>query len=119
MLRRLWLAIRPAVFWTYRRGSWQYDVIVALILAFIFLTPRSWFRDQPRPQQVVLLHAEGGQEVYMVDSDAIGPTPPENLAAHLRGLVDKRKGKGVTLLKTEPVHDSEGNLKGYLVYAKP
>ena len=55
----------------------------------------------------------------MVDSDAIGPTPPENLTAHLRGLVDKRKGKGVTLLKTEPVHDSEGNLKGYLVYAKP
>ena len=28
-------------FWTYPRGSWQYDLICVVILAFIFLTPRS------------------------------------------------------------------------------
>src|SRR5205809_7992994 len=36
------------ILWDYPRASWQYDIIVALILAFIFLTLREWFRDQPR-----------------------------------------------------------------------
>ncbi|HET9784904.1 MAG TPA: hypothetical protein VFP94_08105 [Terriglobales bacterium] len=38
------------LWWSYPRGSLQYDIMVALILAFIFLTPRHFFRDQPRPQ---------------------------------------------------------------------
>lgn len=29
--------------WSYDRGTIQYDIICALILAFIFLTPRSCF----------------------------------------------------------------------------
>jgi hypothetical protein len=33
------------LFWTYERGSWQYDVMVILILAFIWLTPASWLGD--------------------------------------------------------------------------
>ena len=36
------------LWWTYPRGSLEYDVMVGLILAFIFLTPRQFFRDQPR-----------------------------------------------------------------------
>jgi hypothetical protein len=37
------------IWWTYPRGSLEYDIIVALILAFIFLTPRGFFHDQPAP----------------------------------------------------------------------
>jgi len=29
--------------WNYYRGSWQWDVLCVLILAFIFLTPKTWF----------------------------------------------------------------------------
>ncbi len=29
------------IFWTYERGGWQYDILSALILAFIFLTPKA------------------------------------------------------------------------------
>ena len=36
-------AIRRVLFWTYARGSWQYDLICLVILTFIFLTPRSVF----------------------------------------------------------------------------
>ena len=35
------LFLLRSIFWSYERGSWQYDVICAAILAFIFLTPRS------------------------------------------------------------------------------
>lgn len=31
------------LFWTYQRGTWQYDVLCAFILAFIFLTPPAVF----------------------------------------------------------------------------
>ena len=34
---------RKIVFWNYSRTSWQWDVLCVLILAFIFLTPKSWF----------------------------------------------------------------------------
>ncbi len=37
------------LWWSYPRGSLEYDVMVAIILAFIFLTPARVFRDQPRP----------------------------------------------------------------------
>ena len=35
--------IKNLFFWSYSRNTWQYDVLCALILAFIFLTPKSWF----------------------------------------------------------------------------
>jgi len=35
--------LRHIFVWTYERGTIQYDIICALILAFIFFTPRSCF----------------------------------------------------------------------------
>ena len=35
--------IRSILIWTYERGTLQYDIICALILAFIFLVPKSCF----------------------------------------------------------------------------
>jgi len=40
-------ALGRVIFWTYARGTWQYDVLCALILAFIFLTPRDFFARPP------------------------------------------------------------------------
>lgn len=34
--------------WNYERGSWQYDVFCLLIVAFIFLTPKTWFEKKER-----------------------------------------------------------------------
>jgi len=35
--------LRSYFFWTYERGSFHYDVMVTLILAFIFITPHVIF----------------------------------------------------------------------------
>lgn len=37
------MALKNVLLWSYERGTWQYDVLCLLILAFIFLTPSSWF----------------------------------------------------------------------------
>src|SRR5712692_6390974 len=65
-----------SLFWTYRRGSWQYDIIVIVILAFIFLTPGSWYTPQPAPQVPGFLKNQGiielgrikDKESYIVDA---------------------------------------------------
>ena len=35
--------LTSVVFWTYPRGTWQYDILCILILAFIFFTPKAFF----------------------------------------------------------------------------
>ena len=121
MLRRFWHAIRPAIFWSYRRGSWQYDIMVGIILLFIFGTPRAWFRDQPRipnPQHILMLPSETGRHVFWIDPDLVGNTPPDQLEGTIRTLLQKRTGKPVAIVKVETAKDNEGNLKGYLVRAR-
>jgi hypothetical protein len=44
----MWEAIKNTVLWNYGRTTWQYDVLCILILAFIFLTPKSWFEGRER-----------------------------------------------------------------------
>ena len=39
------LAIWHALFWTFDRATWQYDLMVAAILAFVWLTPPGWLGD--------------------------------------------------------------------------
>jgi len=117
-MRLLWKAVRPAVFWTHRRGSWQYDLMVALILTFIFLAPRAWFRDQPQPQQIAMVSSQPEQAVFLVDPGLIRDPAPEQLEPQLRKLLEQRAHRRIADLRAEPALDSEGQLKGYLVHAK-
>ena len=48
--------LRRYFFWTYERGSFHYDVMVTLILLFLFVSPRFIdFKD--KPVVAVPLHA--------------------------------------------------------------
>ena len=39
------LVLWKAFFWTYERASWQYDLMVIAILAFVWITPPAWLGD--------------------------------------------------------------------------
>ncbi len=39
------LAIWHALFWTFERATWQYDLMVIAILGFVWLTPPDWLGD--------------------------------------------------------------------------
>lgn len=41
--------IRNALFWSYERGTWQYDALVIAIIATVFFVPGSYFGDRDRP----------------------------------------------------------------------
>src|SRR2546425_7164405 len=71
-------------FWSYERGTWQYDLAVTLILVFVLLTPRNWFRDKPEsggpaaPGQGQLILKERKRLTYRVGARILAP--PTKLA---------------------------------------
>ena len=66
MLRTL----RSYIFWAHERGSLHYDVMVTLILLFIFITPRFInYRDRPQfqlPSQIMVENDGSGELIYQV-----------------------------------------------------
>lgn len=110
------------VLWDYRRASWQYDVMVAIILAFIFLTPRESFRDQPRiphASNVAMLPAEHGSNVFWIEPELLAGVPEAQRGAELNRILTLRTGKRQVVTQLKPIYDSEEDLKGYMAFAKP
>ncbi len=93
-------ALKRFILWDYARASWQYDVIVALILAFIFLTPHELFRDQPKEASVAIVH--GG---YWIEAPQLAGIPEANMAARATSLVDARYKSHIQIVSVEPIYD--------------
>ena len=74
------------LWWTYERGSIHYDVMVTLILAFIFLSPRIIdFKDKPParllPVNGVLVKSDGNSTlIYQIDANTLPAEPVEGNA---------------------------------------
>ena len=117
-------ALKEYVFWTYERGSFHYDVMVTLILLFLFVSPRVIdFKD--KPVETVALHAsevlvkEAGMEdgssrfMYQIRVDDMGGarTDAEVRMGILRA-VEPISG-AVTLERYEAVKDTQGRVIAY------
>lgn len=114
--------LKSFVLWDYARGSWQYDVMVGLILAFIFLTPRAWFRDQPRTPaaaRITTLPATNGSQVFWVEPELLSSIPENERLARLGEMLKTQTHKTQTVTRLEPIYDSEQEVKGYMAFVKP
>jgi len=110
--------LKRFIFWEFPRGSWQYDVIVGVILAFIFLTPRGWFRDQPRIPRVSVISMAQGE--FMVDPEFLTGIPQDQWLQKLTPEVRTRAGnKHLTVTNVEPFTDSDGELRFYIAFTRP
>lgn len=117
------MAIYRGVFWTYERGTWQYDVMVALILAFIFFTPRSWFNDQPRLRttkatDVVLLVDDPSIKVYQLQAAMIDERNPSGLEQQIRRVLNGITNKPIEITRIEPAKSSSGEIVSYAVWVR-
>lgn len=101
--------------WDYQRASWQYDVMVGLILAFIFLTPRDFFRDQPKATNVVMIR--GG---FWIEPQILAGVPENQLLERATAVVNQRYKTRPALTAVEPIYDeAEQEVKGYMAFTKP
>jgi hypothetical protein len=116
------MGIGRFIFWDFKRGSWQYDVVVGLILAFIFLTPRTFFRDQPKPASIVMLPAHQG---FLLETKLLDSVPEGDLASRATQLVNQRFKTRVTITRVEPVYEDpdatqdDKHVTGYMAFPKP
>jgi hypothetical protein len=117
--------IRSYIFWSYERGSFQYDVMVTAILVFMFVSPH-FINYNDKPVETVALHSsevlvkEAGTTssgrsrfMYQVRADDIGEakTDAELQIAILR-VIEPISGE-VTLERFEPVRDAQGKIVAY------
>lgn len=116
--------IRSYFFWTYERGSLHYDVMVTLILVFLFASPRFIdFKDRP-VKQVPLQHSEvlvkavsnsshEARFVYEIRVDDLhGAKSDDEMRTAILNVVEPMAGD-VTLEKYAPVVDTKGHIVAY------
>jgi hypothetical protein len=108
------------IFWDFPRASWQYDVAVGLILLFIFVTPREWFRDQPKASSIVLMSSLHSSERVFIATELLENVPEEARPARVENLIHQRTGKSWHVIRVEPIRDeAEQEIKGFIAYMAP
>jgi len=122
---RLGQILSKTFFWSYERGAWQYDVAVILILVFVLLTPRAWFRDQPQgggpaaPGQVQLLSRDANRQTYRVDARLLAPPTKlallNDLHTALQEALPELHGGNFSISKVEALRDQQGAVIAYQV----
>ena len=111
--------LKRVIFWDFPRASWQYDVIVVGILAFIFLTPREFFRDQPKAQSVVLVQTDSpGVEVFYLEPKQLLSTPENERFQMVSQMLERRDGKKLHLEKLTTMRDAEMEITGFMAYTR-
>src|SRR6185437_8145108 len=112
--------VKSYILWTHPRGGFHYDVTVTLILAFIFLTPRSAFKDSPtnrslHPNEIVVRQDGSNSFIYDINASAVSADELDTTSA-LRRAIEPVAGT-VEISRFTELRDTSGKLTGYRVWA--
>ena len=107
-------AIKRFILWDFPRGSWQYDVMVGLILAFIFVTPKTIFHDQPKAASVAIL-----RNGFLLDPQVLSGVPEGDMLKKASAAVNAKYKTHTTIVNVDPIFNDEQELQGYMAYTKP
>ncbi len=102
--------LKKLFFWNYARNTWQWDVLCVLILVFIFLTPKSWFANSERDQQVA--HPTPAATVLIGAEVIENEQDRTKIQDHVRRLTGRSDAEVIAVRK---LLDKDGRLKGYEV----
>jgi hypothetical protein len=110
--------LKSYFFWTYPRGSFHYDILVTLILLFIFITPHLWdFGDRPStvsgPTLPILVIGNSGHgliiTVQAADVYVAAGAPDQVVKKALRKAIEPVTGDAVFVEHWETIKDAQGN----------
>ena len=120
------------MFWSYERGTWQYDVAVVGIALFVLFSPRLiHYNDQPAvgpPTSLALIElravAPGQIATYRVDARLLAsPIRTPELEHDLHETVQKNVQElhqgHFEILRIEPIHGEGDTVAYYDVSIKP
>ena len=119
----VWRTIRGFILWAHERGSVQYDVMVTLILIFVFLSPRYInFNDHPvdrnPPSSAVMVYTDNaGGWVYQVDARAIHSGDEFSLRQQFLRIIEPVSGE-ISISRYEKVTDKNGKVVAYKIWVE-
>jgi hypothetical protein len=120
---RVWRTIKSFVFWSYERGTVQYDVMVTLILLWVFFSPRLIdFNDHPverNPHSTgVLVYPDGhGEFIYQIEARAVPNGDDAAIRAALLRVIEPISGS-ISISRYETVNDIRGRIVAYKVWVQ-
>jgi hypothetical protein len=118
--------VKSYFYWTYPRGSFHYDVMVTLILAFIFITPHMWdYGDKPAvlagPTQPILVTGDGSHGLIITvqasDVNVGAAMPDPEIKRALRRAIEPVAGDAVYIERWELARDANGNPVSWKIWA--
>ena len=122
-INRVWRTIMSFIFWSYERGTVRYDIMVTLILIFVFFSPRLInFNDRPVERNPhssgVLVYPDGkGEFIYQVEPSAVADTDDSAVRAALLRVIEPISGS-VRISRYETVQDNRGRVVAYKVWVQ-
>jgi hypothetical protein len=127
-MRTLWRTIVRVLFWSYERGTWQYDLAVGGIVLFVLFSPLViHYTDQPPPAAALVelrAVAPGQIATYRVDARLLAtPTRTPELEHDLHETVQKNvqdlnHGR-FEIVRIDPIRGEGGTIAFYDVSVKP
>jgi len=118
--------LKSYFYWTYPRGNVHYDVMVTLILLFIFVTPHLWdFGDKPSrapgPSHPIQVASDEGRALIVTVSAIDVNAPPaasdNEMRRVLRKAIEPVTGDAVSIIRWETAIDGQGN-KVWKIWAR-
>jgi hypothetical protein len=122
-MKAIWRTIRGYILWSYERGTLHYDIMVTLILLFVFLSPRVInFKDKPiarnaHPTGVLVMPDGQGGLLYQIDGTAVSTGDDRSLREQFLHIVEPISGE-VAVIRYEAVADGKGRVQSYKVWVK-
>ena len=114
----MWTGIKRFVFWDHARGSLQYDLMVLLILAFIFLTPRDLFKDQPNASSIVMLPTDGLDHQFWIGRSTVEGIPENVRMQRISEMLHQKMERKQKLYELTAVQEDD-TVKGYIAHTRP
>jgi hypothetical protein len=118
-MSRVWRTLKGYLFWTYDRGSFHYDVMVSLILVFIFASPHFIdFKDRPSDNLGTVTAADGTKlSVWQVPAAQVDAQDDGMVRVNLERALRPLAGP-VTVDRVEPVRDKSGQIVAYRAWVR-
>ncbi len=121
-MNSVWRTIRGYIWWAHERGSLHYDIMVTLILLFVFFSPLVInFNDKPIERNphstgVTVTPDGAGGLVYQIAATAVTDRKDAaKVSDSLLQVIEPIAGE-VSITKVEPVHDAAGRIQSYKVW---
>src|SRR5271170_5040325 len=119
----IWRTIRGYILWSYERGSLHYDIMVTLILVFVFVSPYLIkYRDKPVERYahltgVVVIPGDKGEFIYQIQASAVNNSAGQDVRRQLEQIIEPISG-AVSITKYDPVKDAAGRTLSYKVWVE-